>query len=1386
MIQFRPRRPPRIVDAIFRHSHSHATLHKNESQSSARTSLPSLFNKTPHNAAGVQLLTPSLRAQLFPTSTFPPPPQHTIHRSLEHLSQHGLDTSSASSLPPLELPLPPLVGQNLDEHFHRLGRAYAEPSLSLSRAFARVTLPLVPETWALVSGWTMYTSDGSCEPVPHLPEDEQAAVFDVETMPHYSPYPVIACAATERAWYSWLSPWILGESSDPQHLIPLGPVGVVVGHNVAFDRQRVREEYDLRGTGTTWVDTMSLHIATHGISSHQRPAWNKYKAGRRAARVRAVESVDAVRGLIEEYERELGELEGEGREEMERRIQELQEGLQALILQQEEGAGVFSDDAVTVSLAATSDPDPDPDSDSDLNETDPQRGKRWEEMSSGNSLVDVARLHCGLTIEKDAREDLLTFSREEITRDLPAYIGYCAGDVATTHEVFRVVLPSFLATCPSPVTWAGVGTMGQSFLPVDEGWEHYIRKAENKYRELEGRVKRNLEMLAEKARYGGWEGAKGDVWLEQLDWEMKRKKRARGAGAGAGEGAGEEQGVPAWYWEFTAHPPLAEQNVRQFLPLVLKLSIGGSALVYSPKVGWVCRVPFTEPPVEAPFAAGEGREGQGQGEGRGGEGQGKEGKGQEGRWYKLGRAAAHKLLAKRFRGLEAGGASPSGGEGAGDGGEKSVWRRLGEGERGEQLEAEVMRLVERLREEGMRLGFGREGEDPWEAQLDWTLVTPRPPPTADKSETWPKWYWDLCTSSAPGEQPKLEITPRSRVAPLLLKLRWQGYPLFYSRQHGWTYRVPPSSVSTHKTRQKPLSFTHDDDLPLAQAVEGGSGFYKLPHKAGEESNVGNPLAKTFVKYASDGILTADNGEDADADAQRCAADAMDMNAQCSYWISARDRVMNQMVVWQDQATSASALDMGFANEPNNQAPGKKRGIILPQVIAMGTVTRRAIEKTWLTASNAKPNRVGSELKAMVRAPEGYSIVGADVDSEELWISSVMGDAQFGMHGATAIGWMTLEGTKANGTDLHSKTANILGISRDQAKIFNYSRIYGAGLKHAQLLMLQSNPKLLVDDAKSLVQKLYASTKGQTTRTDRFFDRKFWFGGTESFLFNKLEEIALSDKPLTPALGCGITRALTKEYLDPSEYLPSRINWVVQSSGVDYLHLLIVAMRYLIHKYDISARYLISVHDELRYLVKDEDRYRAALALQIANIWTRSLFSFKLGMDDLPQGVAFFSAVDIDKYLRKETDMTCVTPSQTEPLPPGQSLDIEQLLKVTNGGILSAPGKTMPESKEEVGDLEGYVPPDCMIHRSTSPAWLRAQATSELSEIRMLWKAEQEKSGKGKKLKTKPTKAEGKSEKPKRATPKRQAGTQVVTVTAAPITLELWAEQQANNILMKKM
>ena len=59
-------------------------------------------------------------------------------------------------------------------------------------------------------------------------------------------------------------------------MIPLGSDSeprLVIGHNVAYDRIRVGDEYRLEVSGTRYLDTMSLHIATAGMTSSQRMVW---------------------------------------------------------------------------------------------------------------------------------------------------------------------------------------------------------------------------------------------------------------------------------------------------------------------------------------------------------------------------------------------------------------------------------------------------------------------------------------------------------------------------------------------------------------------------------------------------------------------------------------------------------------------------------------------------------------------------------------------------------------------------------------------------------------------------------------------------------------------------------------------------------------------------------------------------------------------------------------------------------------------------------------------------------------------------------------------------------------------------------------------------------
>jgi DNA polymerase gamma 1 len=179
---------------------------------------------------------------------------------------------------------------------------------------------------------------------------------------------------------------------------------------------------------------------------------------------------------------------------------------------------------------------------------------------------------------------------------------------------------------------------------------------------------------------------------------------------------------------------------------------------------------------------------------------------------------------------------------------------------------------------------------------------------------------------------------------------------------------------------------------------------------------------------------------------------------------------------------------------------------------------------------------------------------------------------------------------------------------------------------------QFNPSISDVEAERVASELYESTKGQRSKSKAFNNhRSFWRGGTESVVFNKLEAIAEQDVPRTPVLGCAITEALMRRYINKGGFMPSRINWAIQSSGVDYLHLLIVSMEYLIKVYGIDARLSITVHDEIRYLVKDEDVYRAAMALQISNLWTRAMFCQELGINDVPQ---------VRLLLKPKADLAC--------------------------------------------------------------------------------------------------------------------------------------------------
>lgn len=983
--------------------------------------------------------------QLFPQSPDRQPfvaDPELVALSKDYLKRHDLLGKTSDNSEPIGFDLPDLQGTSLDEHFYRLGMDSAEPYLSLAKKYARASPPQRPRSWQQRSGWTKYNEDGSWEAVEA--PDEEVLTFDTEVMWHETNFPAMACAVSGTHWYAWLSPWLLGESENDRHLIPLGDITkprVIVGHNIGYDRARIYEEYSMEQSRNYFMDTMSLHVAANGMCSRQRPTWVKHRKARE------------VRDQI-----------------------------------------ANDDNAAELSSLL------------DSGESMDQEEDLWVGRSSVNSLRDVAKFHCGITIDKAKREWFGELDREGVVGRLDELLDYCAADVDITHRVYKKVLPHFLETCPHPVSFAALRHMSAEILPVNQGWKAYIANAEATYERLASGVQERLVDLAERALELRTkpEEFENDPWLGQLDWSGQEIRMTKG-----------------------------------------------------------------------------------------------------------------------------------------------------------------------------------------------TKKVPPRPAARQKMPGMPKWYKDLF----PQADGDINLSVRTRVAPLLLRLAWDDHPLVWSDKFGWTFKVSIADAKKYEDQAMTRCDMDEEEDSSRLKYDMAHAYFKLPHKDGPSARCTSPLAKGYLSFFEQGTLSSEFAY---------AKEALKMNASCSYWISARDRIMHQMVVYNAERPGATDLE-------------DEQGFILPQVIPMGTITRRAVENTWLTAANAKSNRVGSELKSMVTAPPGYSFVGADVDSQELWIASLVGDASFKIHGGNAIGFMTLEGTKAAGTDLHSRTASILGISRNDAKVFNYGRIYGAGLNFAQSLLRRFNPTLRDEDAKRIAENLYLNTKGKKRGAKILRDRKFWTGGTESLVFNKLEDFAEEEKPRTPVLGAGITEALMRRYISAGGFMTSRINWAIQSSGVDYLHLLIVSMDYLCRRYNIQARLALTVHDEIRYLSKNEDKYRTAMALQVANVWTRAMFSQQMGIDDLPQSCAYFSAVDIDHVLRKEVDMDCITPSNPDAIPPGESIDIVQLLARGQDAYLDP--AIEPVDPPQPG-LWTYTPRTPVMETLTtprSPDYLRAQISSETAEYNKIIK-----------------------------------------------------------------
>lgn len=265
-----------------------------------------------------------------------------------------------------------------------------------------------------------------------------------------------------------------------------------------------------------------------------------------------------------------------------------------------------------------------------------------------------------------------------------------------------------------------------------------------------------------------------------------------------------------------------------------------------------------------------------------------------------------------------------------------------------------------------------------------------------------------------------------------------------------------------------------------------------------------------------------------------------------------------------------------------------------------------------------------------------------------------------------MGYTQLLGDKDKGTDGHTLLANFLKMSRSIAKNLNFQMLYLSGTKGCAMTIKSQRPDLTeaeCTDKANAALKLRRGSKVYTRSNSKLAAKYLYKGGTDSWAYNfmmalcnrkqlpaHLRHLQTDHLPRTPMFSSAMSEAVLEANCG-DDYLTSRANWTIQSTGVDLLHACLVIQDYLFNSLKLDAQFQFSYHDEYINLAHARHQLQAAWCMQVAHLWSWTYFFTRLGFKDMPYQYSFFSGVNIDTCFRKEVYQSQITPScQLEPAP----------------------------------------------------------------------------------------------------------------------------------------
>lgn len=455
----------------------------------------------------------------------------------------------------------------------------------------------------------------------------------------------------------------------------------------------------------------------------------------------------------------------------------------------------------------------------------------------------------------------------------------------------------------------------------------------------------------------------------------------------------------------------------------------------------------------------------------------------------------------------------------------------------------------------------------------------------------PKYIRDLFSLSGQISKPSL----MADITPVLLKLKYSDTQDVDGKyiNHEYLYMAPWSQDTKRKTWR--------------------TESWELPHgKEGEDSPCSSLFTKDNAKSIfSNGQITSDDGY---------GKQIIDIILTVSTWKSIRKR----------------------ANEVTDNI---HRNFAVVAGCQTGTVTRRYTDPYWMVLPNPKKGKLGTEVKAKVKARNGYQLLIADFAGQEAHLAALVSCIARGIPGSNMFSHILALGDKANKTDIHSMIATSIGIARDFAKNGFYGAMYGIGIKGLNALFKSCG----VPDALGKATKFRAWLVG--TKQDGKV-----VGGLASDYYNWLDMECNKKQPVSPVLKAKMSKTLAGN----KDFKTTRGNWLIQTSGVDCLDLLIVAMNELYYRegWDTkAAKLLISIHDEVWVHTRQDLVPKAMELLQYAHFLCWDYVYEATGMCGLPSMYIWFPDIGVDKYGRKEVFVDCKTPSNPNGFPSHSYCDI---------------------------------------------------------------------------------------------------------------------------------